>query len=93
MPKHSYNLTVEEVQEKFGVDSKGLNEKQVKVNREEFGYNELPQEKPFSLWIIFFNQFRSTLIYILLIAAAISFILDDIVNMWVILAADRKSVV
>ena len=93
MPKHSYNLTVEEVQEKFGVDSKGLNEKQVKVNREEFGYNELPQEKPFSLWIIFFNQFRSTLIYILLIAAAISFILDDIVNMWVILAAVGLNVV
>jgi len=75
------------------VTEKGLSDSIVETQREKFGFNELPEGKTFSIWRLFFRQFQSTLIYILLIAAAISFVLDDIVNMWVILAAVGLNVV
>jgi len=93
MKKHSYNLTVNEVFSKYKVTEKGLSDDQVLAKCEKFGSNILPKKKPFSLWKLFFRQFQSTLIYILLIAAVISFVLDDILNMWVILAAVGLNVV
>ncbi|MDP2684125.1 MAG: HAD-IC family P-type ATPase [bacterium] len=93
MDKHSYNLTVNEVFTKYSVTEKGLSDEKVLAKSEKFGPNKLPEGKSFSLWLLFFRQFQSTLIYILLIAAAISFILNDIINMWVILAAVGLNVV
>ncbi len=93
MNKNSYNLTANEVMDKFKVTGEGLSDAVVKSQREKFGSNQLPEEKSFSLWLLFLRQFQSTLIYILLIAAAISFILNDILNMWVILAAVGLNVI
>ena len=46
---------------------KGLSEKEVLCRQKEFGENTLPQKKPFSKLRIFLGQFKSPLIYILLI--------------------------
>ncbi len=51
-----------------------------------YGPNELPEEKRLTKFKIFFNQFKSPLIYILLIAAAITFFLKEFVDSGVITA-------
>ncbi|MFH1236386.1 MAG: HAD-IC family P-type ATPase [Parcubacteria group bacterium] len=58
-----------------------------------YGRNELPHERPFSYAIIFLSQFKSILIIILLCAMAISFVLRDNVDGYVILAAVGLNVI
>ncbi len=73
-----YNLSFEEVLKKLKSDSEeGLYEKEVKERQKKFGLNGLPEEKPLSRLKIFLNQFRSPLIYILIIAGIITSILRD----------------
>lgn len=50
----------------------GLSHEEVQSRREKYGQNILPTEKLRSGWNIFFSQFKSPLIYIILVAALIS---------------------
>ncbi len=52
----------------------GLNQQEVIRAREQFGRNALPAEKRTPVWVIFLNQFRSPLVYIILVAAVVSVI-------------------
>ena len=64
-----HSLSVEEVIKKLGTNNKeGLSKEEVRVRQEKFGKNKLPEEKPLSSVRIFFEQFQSPLIYILVIA-------------------------
>ena len=64
-----HNLDWAEVVRKLGSDAKqGLSEPEVLERHEKFGKNLLPEEKPLSKLKIFLEQFRSPLIYILVIA-------------------------
>ncbi|MCH7492483.1 HAD-IC family P-type ATPase [Patescibacteria group bacterium] len=71
----------------------GLSSAEAAKRLKKYGLNELPREKSFSAVLLFLSQFKSTLIYILLVAVAISFFLNDIVNAWVILAAVGMNVI
>lgn len=93
MAKPYYNLSADEVLKSFKVTSEGLISQEVEKRLAEHGPNRLPEERPFSVWILFFQQFRNALIYILLIAALVSFFLQDYINMYVILAAVGLNVV
>jgi len=93
MSGNYYNLSIEEVYKSLKTPEGGLSDNNVQKRLEQYGFNKLPAEKPFSLWLLFLRQFQSTLIYILLIAAVISFFLHDYVNMWVILAAVGLNVI
>src|SRR3989344_6883650 len=53
----------------------------------EFGFNELPESPPTPDTAIFFRQLKSPLIYILVIAAGISFALKDVTDTIVIMMA------
>ncbi len=53
----------------------GLTTREVLNRQKKFGTNALPQEKPYSKVRLFFNQFNSSLIYILLTAVVISIFL------------------
>ena len=66
---------------------KGLSEKEVKVCQREFGKNKLPEEKPLSMLRMFLEQFRSPLIYILVIAGIITLILKDYTDAIIIFGA------
>jgi len=67
-------LSVEQLAKKYATNLKtGLSEQQVINNRELYGPNILPQKRAQSWLTIFFKQFESPLIYILLVAAAIVF--------------------
>jgi len=64
-----HNLAWQEVVKKLNSDSEnGLSEKEVKSRQEKFGKNLLPEENPLSGLKLFLEQFKSPLIYILVIA-------------------------
>jgi len=83
-----HNLAIEEIAKLQRTNfKKGLTEKEVKVRQKEFGKNLLPEEKPLSRLRIFLEQFRSPLIYILVIAGIITLILRDYTDAIVIFGA------
>jgi len=62
---------------KFITSSKGLTNKEVDDRRLKYGFNKLPSAKQELILKTFIKQFASPLIYVLLIAAVISFILKE----------------
>lgn len=63
----------------------GLPEEEVQARTEQFGLNQLPPQKKESIIIRFFRQFHSVLIYVLLVAAVITFFLGQYLDMTFIL--------
>ncbi|MFH1178108.1 MAG: HAD-IC family P-type ATPase [bacterium] len=77
MTEYWYSKSTSAVLEEFGVDERGLSATIVKQRVQEFGLNELPKAKTEGLFSIFFRQFESPLIYILLAAGAAVFLLGE----------------
>jgi Ca2+-transporting ATPase len=64
-----HNLSKEEVVKTLRSDiEKGLTEKEVEIRQREFGKNKLPEEKPPPKLSLFLAQFKSILIFILIVA-------------------------
>lgn len=83
-----HNLAWGEVIKLLYSDSeKGLSEKEVKIRQRKFGKNLLPGEKPLSGLKIFLEQFKSPLIYILLIAGIITLVFKEYTDAVVIFGA------
>ncbi len=55
----------------------GLTSSEVLEQRRKFGENRLPSEKPTSPWTLLLNQFKSPLVYIILVAALVSLIAKE----------------
>ncbi len=66
---------------------KGLTMKEVRQKQKENGFNRISKEKKFSKFKIFLNQFRSPLVYILIIAVIITFLLGEYTDSFVIFLA------
>ncbi|WP_211229713.1 cation-translocating P-type ATPase [Olivibacter sitiensis] len=65
---------------------RGLNIQQVEELREKYGYNEIPAHDA-RTWIeILLAQFKSLLIWILLLAAVISYVGGHVIDLYIILA-------
>jgi Ca2+-transporting ATPase len=89
-----HNLSFEEaIRKTGGFAERGFSESEAEVLREKFGRNELPKEKPVSKIKIFFEQFKSPLIYILVIAGAVTFVLREISDSIVIFGSVILNVV
>ncbi|MDX5482777.1 MAG: HAD-IC family P-type ATPase, partial [Hymenobacteraceae bacterium] len=58
-------------------NTSGLSEDEVRRRQEKYGPNVLPAKKPPSLWYIFMIQFKNPLIYVLLLAVAVSVLLEE----------------
>lgn len=83
-----HNLDSEEVVKILRTDiKKGLSEEEVKNRQAEFGLNKLLEEKSLSRLKIFLEQFRSPLIYILIIAGIITLTLGDFKDTIIIFGA------
>lgn len=67
-----YNKTVENTLKDLETSFSGLTTAQVLSRREEFGSNELSEEKKKSVIQVFFEQFKDLLVIILIVAAIIS---------------------
>ena len=72
-----YNQNIEEIYKQLSSNITGLSQKQIISIRQKYGENKLPEEKHITYLQIFFNQFKSPLIYILLISALIVLLLGD----------------
>ena len=74
VPVEFYNLEVEEAVSAVGSDSvKGLSNEEVENRLAKFGLNQLPAGKTKSVWERLWDQINSTVIYVLLVGAALSF--------------------
>jgi P-type Ca2+ transporter type 2C len=72
-----HHLPISEVLELLQSAESGLSPKEAAARLERYGRNALLAPKPDSLYRIFFRQFASPLIYLLLIAAAVVFFLGE----------------
>lgn len=83
--KSYYTLTVEEVLQQMQTTAQnGLTDQEAQKRLRQFGTNEIQQETGPSRWQILVHQFKDPLIYILLAAAFITFLLQDYVDSGVI---------
>ena len=71
-----HSLSAEEVFKKIKTNRRGLSEEEAEKRFKRFGANKLPEEKKLSRLAIFFDQFKSPLVYVLLGAGLISFFLN-----------------
>ena len=82
-----HSKKIKDVLKEFKADVNGLSNKEIEKRRKKYGLNELPKEKPLGKLTIFLSQFKSPLIYILLIAGFISLFLRDYIDAGVIFGA------
>ncbi len=79
-------LAPERALEVLDSHAQGLASDEAARRLEQYGRNEVEGERATPWWCILLHQFRDPLIYILLIAAAITFIIGDLVDAGVIMA-------
>ncbi len=77
-------LNIKEVLKRLETNFNGLSSEEATKRYEEYGPNELSEKKRAGAFIAFIKQFNSFFIYILLIAGIISYIADNLIDMYVI---------
>ena len=83
-----YHLSLNEIKEKLATDfEKGLSTNEIEKRRAQYGPNELPKGKKLRWWELLFRQFKSPLIFILLIAGAATYWLGELIDTSIILLA------
>ncbi|MDA1334532.1 MAG: HAD-IC family P-type ATPase [bacterium] len=88
MQELSYSTSLDEVLSQLKSDQKnGLSSNEVSVRRESYGSNTLPVGKKTHWWELLAGQFINPLIIILLIAAALTYWIDERVDFTVIMLA------
>lgn len=85
IPWHSQS--VEDVLDAFSVTKQGLSDLESEKRLGEYGRNELPKQPPRKVYKLILSQFKSPLIFILIIAAAISAFFMEWLDMIVISVA------
>lgn len=80
-----HQLSTAEVLGKLETDTRGLDEDKVLRRRRQYGWNELPNPDRRPLWKGLLKQFRNLFVIILLLAAVISYAMDHILDVYVIL--------
>ncbi len=81
-----YQQDIKGVFRKLNTSEQGLLNEEIEKRLEEFGPNRLAAEKKISRLKMLYHQFRSPLIYILLIAAVVTVILHEYIDTGVIMA-------
>ena len=82
-----HSLSIEETFEKLKTSKSGLSQEEAERRLLKYGKNKLPEEKSLSTLKIFFDQFRSPLVYILIIAGVITLFLKEYTDSIVIFSA------
>jgi Ca2+-transporting ATPase len=82
-----YRQTIEDLIKQFNTNIKiGLSNDQVEIIRKNHGYNELEEARPTPLWKKFIKNFKDFMIFILIAAAIISFVLGEKTDAFIIIA-------
>ena len=72
-----YRMRVKEVFDFLNTGKKGLSETEAEKRLKKHGSNELITAKTASKWVLFFQQFKDVLMILLLIAAGMSFLIQN----------------
>jgi len=72
-----YNYSVNKTLDEFKTSEKGLSQQDAEQRLEKYGLNEIKEEKKISVFQIFFSQFKSSLIIILLAAIILTLIIGE----------------
>lgn len=75
--QHWHTLSIQEIFDKLKTGEQGLREEEVSGRKKSFGENILPKKKRPSSFVIFINQFKSSIIYILLLSSIVVFLMGD----------------
>jgi Ca2+-transporting ATPase len=86
MTEQWHNIDPDDALRALNSKRSGLTEEQAKALLLEFGPNELKGKKRVSPFIVFLRQFLNPLVYILLVAVIISFVVGHLIDAVVILA-------
>ena len=81
-----YRLSFQETCQKLHCDQQGLTSEEVLRRQSQFGLNEIQKEKKRHPLLLFLDQFKSFIIYILLFAVAFSLAIGEYVDCLIILA-------
>lgn len=81
-----HQLTSEDVLKHFSSRQRGLSERQGRERLARYGPNEIGRTREISLVRIFLSQFNRFIVYILISAVFISFILNEYIDSAVIVA-------
>jgi len=76
---------LEEVFTEVDSSEKGLNEEQVRERLDKYGMNQLKEAKKTTARDILVRQFKNFIIWVLIAAAFLSLLVDEIINFWVIM--------
>ncbi|HEB01470.1 MAG TPA: HAD family hydrolase [Candidatus Portnoybacteria bacterium] len=82
-----HSFSIERTLTELKTKKSGLTEEEAKKRLQRFGFNKLPEEKRFSRLVIFLDQLKSPLIYILIVAGIITVLLKEYVDTIVIFGA------
>ncbi len=85
MEQPYYSQKTSEVLERLHSQENGLADSEAKIRLEKYGLNKLPEAKLDSLFKIFLRQFQSPLIYILMLASLIVFLMKEFTDGFIIL--------
>ncbi|WP_159904985.1 cation-translocating P-type ATPase [Salinirussus salinus] len=75
--EHWYSTGLGQVYDALDADSGGLSTEEATRRRSEHGPNRIPKAKPTTVWEVFVRQFKNPLIYILGLAAVVSFAIGE----------------
>jgi len=81
-----HSFSVKKTLKELGTSKKGLTEAEAKLRMEKYGPNELEHGKKLSPLIIFLLQFKSIMVYMLLFAVVVSYLLGEYIDSAVIVA-------
>jgi magnesium-transporting ATPase (P-type) len=87
LPETAHSIQSGELLAALDADSKtGLSSTEARTRRDRFGPNALTTAIPTPFWVVFLRQFKSPLIYLLIVAASIAFSMDRAIDASVILS-------
>lgn len=84
--KEIYSLNIEDVFKGLNSNERGLSEKEAQNRFEKIGPNKLPEPKVDGMLLIFLRQFKSPLIYVLLVAAILILLIGEKTDSLIIMA-------
>lgn len=81
-----HTLSVKEVLKRLKTSEKGITKKEAQKRLGYYGHNELEKKVSFSILKMFFSQFNSFFVYLLIIAAFISLLMHHLLDFYAIMA-------
>ncbi len=83
--KRYYQMSIEEIMKYFETSLEGLSYQEVEKRKLKYGKNELEDKKQLSAFQVFLRQFKDVMIFILMVAAIVSFLIGDVKDSLIIL--------